>query len=76
MLINSIGNPILDMELKKKCQSTLSKALEKSSLRKMESYLDFLAHERVSWVSSILSKMKRFFMNVLWSWLMISKRGS
>ena len=54
------GKPILDMMLKRSSQSTLSKAFEKSSLRKMESCLDFLAHVRVSCVSKILSRMNLF----------------
>ena len=46
-LMKDRGKPILDIMLKKSCQSTLLNAFEKSSLRKMESCLDFLAQESV-----------------------------
>ena len=50
-----------DIIWNRNCHSTLSKALEKSSLRKIVSCLDFLAHDRVSCVSRMLSKINLFF---------------
>ena len=47
ILMKDIGKPILGMILNRNCQSTQSKALEKSSLRKIVSFLDFLAHARI-----------------------------
>ena len=61
ILMKDNGKPILEMIWNRNYQSTLSKALEKSSLRKIESCLDFLAHDRVSWVNRMLSKMNMFF---------------
>lgn len=57
--MNSKRNSKVDIVLNRKYQFSLSYTLKKSNFKKIEFYLDFLAHIKVLCVSEILYNIKQ-----------------